>query len=42
MNDLHALFPAIEADEINCYGRKSLHWASKHEPATTQHLTRRT
>jgi ankyrin repeat protein len=24
---------AIEADEINCYGGKPLHWASEHAPA---------
>ncbi len=28
----------IEADEINCYGGKPLHWASEHEPATTELL----
>ena len=32
---------AIEADEINCYGGKPLHWASEHEPATTELLLRR-
>ena len=26
----------IEADEINCYGGKPLHWASEHEPATVE------
>ncbi len=28
----------IEADEINCYGGKPLHWASEHEPATVKVL----
>lgn len=28
----------IEADEINCYGGKPLHWASEHEPATVEVL----
>jgi ankyrin repeat protein len=31
----------IEADEINCYGGKPLHWASEHEPRTTELLLRR-
>lgn len=29
---------AIEADEINCYGGKPLHWASESEPGTTEVL----
>jgi ankyrin repeat protein len=29
---------SIEADEINCYGGKPLHWASEHEPATVEVL----
>jgi ankyrin repeat protein len=28
----------IEADELNCYGGKPLHWASEHEPATVKLL----
>jgi len=28
----------IEADEINCYGGKPLHWASEHAPATVHVL----
>lgn len=28
----------IEADEINCYGGKPLHWASEHEPETVKLL----
>ena len=28
----------IEADEINCYGGKPLHWASEHAPATVRVL----
>jgi ankyrin repeat protein len=31
----------IEADEINCYGGKPLHWASEHEPATVKVLLAR-
>jgi ankyrin repeat protein len=31
----------IEADEINCYGGKPLHWASEHEPSTTELLLKR-
>jgi len=31
----------IEADEINCYGGKPLHWASEHEPATVKVLLER-
>jgi ankyrin repeat protein len=31
----------IEADEINCYGGKPLHWASEHEPATVELLLQR-
>ena len=31
----------IEADEINCYGGKPLHWASEHEPLTTELLLKR-
>lgn len=31
----------IEADEINCYGGKPLHWASEHEPRTVEVLLRR-
>jgi ankyrin repeat protein len=31
----------IEADEINCYGGKPLHWASEHAPATTRLLLER-
>jgi ankyrin len=31
----------IEADELNCYGGKPLHWASEHEPATVELLLRR-
>ncbi len=31
----------IEADEINCYGGKPLHWASEHEPATVRVLLAR-
>ena len=30
----------IEADEINCYGGKPLHWASEHEPSTVECLLR--
>jgi len=32
---------AIEADEINCYGGKPLHWASEHAPLTVELLLRR-
>lgn len=32
---------AIEADEINCYGGKPLHWASEHAPRTVELLLRR-
>lgn len=32
---------AIEADEINCYGGKPLHWASEHAPATVELLLKR-
>ena len=28
----------IEADEINCYGGKPLHWASEHAPAAVRLL----
>jgi ankyrin repeat protein len=28
----------IEADEVNCYGGKPLHWASEHAPATVEVL----
>jgi ankyrin repeat protein len=28
----------IEADEINCYGGKPLHWASEHKPETVKFL----
>jgi ankyrin repeat protein len=31
----------IEADEINCYGGKPLHWASEHAPAAVQVLLAR-
>ncbi len=31
----------IEADEINCYGGKPLHWASEHAPATVAVLLSR-
>ncbi len=31
----------IEADEINCYGGKPLHWASEHAPSTVEILLRR-
>src|SRR6185503_13597620 len=31
----------IEADEINCYGGKPLHWASEHEPSTVEVLLKR-
>ncbi len=31
----------IEADEINCYGGKPLHWASEHAPAVVQLLLTR-
>ena len=31
----------IEADEINCYGGKPLHWAAEHEPATVRLLLER-
>lgn len=31
----------IEADEINAYGGKPLHWASEHEPATVELLLQR-
>jgi ankyrin repeat protein len=31
----------IEADEINCYGGKPLHWASEHEPQIVQLLLER-
>ena len=31
----------IEADEINCYGGKPLHWASEHEPAAVELLLKR-
>lgn len=30
----------IEADEINCYGGKPLHWASEHEPEVVELLLR--
>lgn len=32
---------AIEADEINCYGGKPLHWASEHAPSTVELLLSR-
>jgi len=32
---------AIEADEINCYGGKPLHWASEHSPGSVELLLRR-
>jgi len=32
---------AIEADEVNCYGGKPLHWASEHAPAVVEVLLRR-
>jgi len=32
---------AIDADEINCYGGKPLHWASEHAPRTVELLLRR-
>ena len=31
----------IEADELNCYGGKPLHWASEHEPGTVKLLLER-
>jgi uncharacterized protein len=31
----------IDADEINCYGGKPLHWASEHSPRTVELLLRR-
>jgi uncharacterized protein len=31
----------IEADEINCYGGKPLHWASEHAPSAVQMLLAR-
>jgi ankyrin repeat protein len=31
----------IEADEINCYGGKPLHWASEHAPAAVRILLQR-
>ena len=31
----------IEADEINCYGGKPLHWASEHSPVTVRLLLER-
>jgi cytohesin len=31
----------IEADEINCYGGKALHWASEHEPKTVALLLKK-
>jgi ankyrin repeat protein len=31
----------IEADEINCYGGKPLHWASEHAPAAVRVLLER-
>ncbi|MDA0746399.1 MAG: ankyrin repeat domain-containing protein [bacterium] len=31
----------IEADEINCYGGKPLHWASEHQPKTVELLLKR-
>src|SRR5207237_690847 len=31
----------IEADEINCYGGKPLHWASEHAPDTARLLLER-
>ena len=31
----------IDADEINCYGGKPLHWASEHAPKTVEVLLRR-
>jgi ankyrin repeat protein len=41
---LEALLDAgaeIEADEINCYGGKPLHWASEHSPGSVELLLRR-
>lgn len=32
---------SIDADEINCYGGKPLHWASEHAPQTVEVLLRR-
>ncbi len=32
---------AIEADEINCYGGKPLHWASEHAPGSVRLLLER-
>lgn len=32
---------AIEADEVNCYGGKPLHWASEHQPAAVELLLAR-
>lgn len=31
----------IEADEVNCYGGRPLHWASEHEPSIVQMLLER-
>lgn len=31
----------IDADEINCYGGKPLHWAAEHSPGTVELLLRR-
>jgi ankyrin repeat protein len=31
----------IEADEMNCYGGKPLHWASEHAPAAVELLLQR-
>lgn len=31
----------IDADEINCYGGKPLHWAAEHSPRTVEVLLRR-
>lgn len=31
----------VEADEINCYGGKPLHWASEHEPDIVRLLLER-
>lgn len=36
--DAHAM---IDADEINCYGGKPLHWAAEHAPRTVEVLLRR-
>ena len=32
---------AVDADELNCYGGKPLHWASEHAPQTVALLLRR-